>query len=395
MTDVRERILRKQLLKIAEERGYGSPEFRVAAVPITGSNFTSELFHATISAPGREDLNVFAKVAVMGEEHRKLIPNKMFEVEQYVYTKLLKTFKELEERHEVPEQHRLVAPEFYGYSESYLEEVIVLEDLSVGGFETYDRFRSIEWEYAASAVEELAKLHGLSLAFEKEYPNEYEEAKEVFKTNPYDIGEGTGTTEVMWKMIDQSIDMIREENQPRVRRLFNSSYNPSYLYGPIGKRMVIVHGDYKQANLMHKIDKNGKLQVIIIDYQTLRPSCAASDLLYFMFNCCDGKMRQQHYHQLIEHYYDSVTAVLRRLHLDPGEVFPRADFDEDLKEMLPHSLRFSVMMLPIFYVEQSDVRQVDSEGTIEAMADMIMNPSALCAQRLNELVDDCVRWGVV
>ncbi|KAL0820758.1 hypothetical protein ABMA28_006578 [Loxostege sticticalis] len=395
MTNARVEVLTKQLVKIAEEQGYGSPEFRVAAVPTTGSNFTSELFHATITAPGREDLNVFAKVAVMGEDIRKYMPQKIFEVERYVYTELLETYKELEDRHEVPEEHRLVAPKFYGYSESYLEEVIVLEDLSIGGFETYDRFRPLEWEYAASAVEELAKLHGLSIAFQEECPNDYEEAKKVLKTTPIDLGDGISYDEIVLSTIDKTIQMIHEDTRPRVQKLFREKFTPSCLFDPVGKRMVVVHGDFKHVNLMHKTDENGKLQVIPIDYQTLRPSCAASDLLFFIFNCSDGKFRKQYYHQLIEHYYNSVTAVLRRLHLDPEVVFPRADFDEDLKEMIPHALMYSVIVLPIFYVEQSDVRQVEPDESLESMKSIMMNPSNLCAQRLNEIVDDCVRWGAI
>lgn len=263
MTDKRETLLRNCLQKIAKEQGYDNPELKITAVPTTGSNFSSQLFNATISSSKKDDLNLFGKVAVVGEDFRTQgLPAKVFDIERYVYTKLLNIFKEIEKRHNLPEKHRLVTPKFYGYSETYLEEVMVLQDLSVQGFTTYDRLKSIDWDYAAASVEELAKLHSLSIAFTRDYPDEMAEALKVLVWNMDQTSVGT----VHRQMNDSMVAMVREENRPRLQRFFNEKFNEETLakyYKPL-KRPVIIHSDFKPSNLMHKIDEVGTYVFAIV-----------------------------------------------------------------------------------------------------------------------------------
>lgn len=254
MTDRREMLLRDVLQKIASDQDYHNPEFNTTVVPTTGSNFSSQLFNVTISAAGRDDLKVFGKVAAVGEHFRTQgLPAKVYDIERYVYRKLVNIYKQIEERHQLPEEHRLVIPKFFGHSETYLEEVMVLQDLSVDGFTTCDRLKSIDWDYASTTVKELAKLHSLSLAFQKEYPDEYKEALKVLVWN---IKDTVSVGLVHQRMNDNMVSMIREENRPRLQRFFEKLDEETFAnyYEPL-KRPVIIHSDFKPCNLMHKIDE--------------------------------------------------------------------------------------------------------------------------------------------
>ncbi|KAL0859166.1 hypothetical protein ABMA27_010990 [Loxostege sticticalis] len=397
MTDAREQVLRELLQKIAAENNYENPEFETALVPTTGANFSSQLFHATIKSTEKDDINVFAKVAVIGETMRKQVGSPMLDIEPYFYTKLATKYKEIEDKHDVPEEHRLVVPKFYGHSIEYMKEVVVMQDLSKDGFETYDRFKSIDWDYASKAVEEMAKLHALSIAHQKEFPDDFEEAKKVLKTM---FDENNPMQELFKQRVGQVLEMTREENRPRIEKFFET-FDPNQFmkfYVPI-KRPVIIHSDYRPSNLMHKIDEDGKLQVVVVDYQTLHVGSVAKDLLYFILSGSDGAFRAKHYDQLIDYYYENLAAALKRLNLDPEETFPRTNFDEELKEMLPFGLVISCMLLPLITIDVANVpRGVDGEfenESFEHMFRMLSNVNALCEQRVNEVVDDYVRWGVL
>lgn len=201
MADVREALLRTVLGDIAAQLHYTNSNLHLNPLPPTGANFTSQLFHSVISAPGREDLNLFAKVAVVGETLRAQAPTKIFDIERYVYTKLAKTYADIEEKHQVPAKYRLVVPKLYGCNDTYLEEVIVLQDLSKEGFTAYNRLKSIDWEYASKAVEELAKLHALSIAYQKEYPEEFKEASKVLKREILDDPSMMGVIQQMMEKV--------------------------------------------------------------------------------------------------------------------------------------------------------------------------------------------------
>lgn len=72
---------------------------------------------------------------------------------------------------------------YYGANTTAKEEMLVLEDLSLQGYTIYDRLKSIDWPFASAAVIQLAKFHALSMAFEKEYPEEYNSFLINFKSN--------------------------------------------------------------------------------------------------------------------------------------------------------------------------------------------------------------------
>ncbi|XP_063835815.1 uncharacterized protein LOC135084985 [Ostrinia nubilalis] len=398
MTDARELFLRNILEEIAVKQKYEDPDIQTSAIPTTGSNFTSQLFYASIKSAGKQDLNVFAKVAVVAEKLREELKATLFDIERHFYTKLTKTYKEIEDEHNISEEHRLVIPKYYGGSDTYLKEVVVLQDLSKHGFITYDRFKSIDWEYASAAVEELAKLHALSIAYWKAYPEDYEEAKKILRRQMMD--EDTPVTAMMKHMLNNTILTVREENRAKVEKLCLETFNFEKFkkfYEPT-ERPVIIHSDFRQSNLMHKIDKDGKVQVVIVDYQTLHPGPATNDLLYFIFTGSDGAFRAKYFDQLIDHYYEHMAAALRRLHLDPEEAFPRDVFDQELKEMMPFGLFIAGMLLPMITIDTADVSKdggAFENASFETMAEMMGKSNDLSTRRLNEVVDDYVKWGII
>jgi hypothetical protein len=255
MAEVREALLCKVLDEVAEEQGYDNHQLKVKGLPPTGANFTSQLFYGSISAPKKNDINIFAKVSVVGEELRGHMPFRLFEVESYVYTKLSKVFKKIEELNNVPEEHRLFMPKYYGGCETFLEEVLVLQDLSLDGFTTHDRLKSMNWEYASKSMEQLAKLHALSFAFEQMYPEEFEEATKILVR---DLPEANSPiADMMQGSINKIIGIVREENRERIKIFFetkNTMEKTAMYYKPL-KKPVLAHGDYRMSNLMHKVDQ--------------------------------------------------------------------------------------------------------------------------------------------
>ncbi|XP_028159947.1 uncharacterized protein LOC114352522 [Ostrinia furnacalis] len=399
MTDAREIFLRNILQTIAVDQKYEDADIETSIKPTTGSNFTSRLFNGTIKSKGKEPIKIFAKVAIISELFREQVKTRIFDIERTFYTKLAKSYREIEERHNVPEEYRLVIPKYYGGNDAYLKEVIVLQDLYIDGFDTYDRFRPIDWDYASKAVEELAKLHALSIAFQIEYPDDYEEYSKVLKREKMEEDSIIAVT--MKQMVSKTIKMIREENREKVERFFDSfsMEETQKFYEPL-KKPVIVHSDFKQNNLMHKFDEDGKLQIVIVDYQSLHPGSAANDLLYFIFTGSDGAFRAKYFDRFVDHYYEHMAAALRRLDLDPEEAFPRDIFDEELKEMLPFALMVSGMMLPMIFKDEEQFGNVDGGvlkniDDFEGISDLMTRANQFAVQRLNEIVDDYVRWGVL
>lgn len=268
-----EHILRNMLEKIAHEQNFTNPEIKIKKVSTEGANFTSFLFEAIISAKDKDDLNLFAKVAAIGETFRAQALMKVFEIEDYFYEELLAKYKKLEEEQNVKEKNRLITPKFYGSRPKLYEETIVLEDLKCKGFTTLNRFELITWEYASTAITELVKLHALSFAYAEKDPEGF--AKDLDKLKL----EWTMNLDQMQNffsgLIEKAVASVCEENRHKFAQYVSQFSNPELLlkyYRP-NKKTMLRHGDFRTSNMMHKYN-----EVRFFNWNNFFVVCLAGDV---------------------------------------------------------------------------------------------------------------------
>ncbi|KAI8420513.1 hypothetical protein MSG28_008986 [Choristoneura fumiferana] len=382
--------LRSLLDKVTLEQNYDNHDVTITPISTGGGNYTSELFLVTIKSETKQDLKLFAKVANIGSTFREEIPiTQFYETERFVYEKLVGIYGEIEDKNNVPEEHRLYFPKYYGCNPKLYEETIVLEDLSVRGYTTYDRLKSIDWNYARTAVKELAKIHALSFAYAEENPEEFAKVAEKML---YEIKGPEEKIKLVWgKMVENVVVATKEENRERLESYLKENVTKLRDHWKPLRRTVLTHGDFRPSNLMHKTKEDGNLDIITVDYQTVRTGCVATDLLYLIFTGSDEQFRAQHYEELVEEYYRQLTAALRRLGLDPEMVYSREDFDYELKESLPFGLAVAVFVLPIVTVEAANAPKL---GEMD-LENWNIDTSQLFPVRVNEIVNDYVKWGVI
>ncbi|XP_022820622.1 uncharacterized protein LOC111352141 isoform X5 [Spodoptera litura] len=387
MADV-ELFLREYLNKIAREHKHVDPKIIIKEISSGGGNYTSKLFTAVVSEAGKEDLHLFAKVAVTGENMRKEFPE-IYETENYAYTELIKFYETLEKESGVPEEDKLIFCKFYGFDPSPYREILVLENLLPQGYGPHDRFHSIDWPYAATAVRELAKMHALSFAFAKRHPEEFEKTfsslKGIWEGLPYEHVEPhrieCAARVLNPKHLDKFINCMKRRQFPILNLWRHTDFK------------VIIHGDYRGNNLLHKVREDGTVDIKIVDLQTLQGGSPVTDLIYFIFTGSDEKFRAQYFDKLLDHYYTELSAAMKRLQLNPDEVFSRADFDYEMKEKLPFGLTLAVFTLPVITVEMENAPQVDESLDISKFN--VEKTSDLYAERLNGVVNDYVKWGIL
>ncbi|XP_013163211.1 PREDICTED: uncharacterized protein LOC106114516 [Papilio xuthus] len=387
MSDAEQQV-RDLVQKIAEEQGYEDCHIELKSFTTGGANYTSQLFHITITSPDKDDLKLFAKIACVGEKIRKLTPFKMFETEMYFYTELLKHYQDLEEKHNVPKEHRLATVKFYGCNKEYLNETLVLEDLSSLGFDIHDRFKSFDWEYASTSIVELAKLHALSIAFRKQKPEEYEILAKLltFDINSEDF------KPMMEHMTRSALAVVKEENRWRLVTYLEKmkDLESSHYYRPLNCA-VVTHGDFRPSNLMHRVHEDGRLELVPVDYQMMKVCNPALDLMYYIFGGSDEEFRDKHYHQLLDYYYEQLSNALVRLDVDAVKTYPREAFDSDIKEIEPYGIFVGMMMVPLLTVDAENAPSMDTAD----LSDFVIKPNELAISRLNGIIHSFIKLGVL
>ncbi|XP_063366995.1 uncharacterized protein LOC134655460 [Cydia amplana] len=343
--------------------------------PITsdGANFTSFIFEITVvTAEGT--LELFAKVATNRDiEH-------VFVTENFVYSTLSKAYESLQNLH--GSDQIFTFPKFYKTEAIKGVQNIVLENLASEGYKCHDRLKSMDWKYASKCVETLANFHALSLAFGKEDPEQFKQVEESLKLPPL--------TDPEWRgLADGALAAVDGVDREKLSKLLEGSVGWSKLreLNDPRKTPVIIHGDYRPSNLMHR-EVNGDLHVIPVDYQLTGLGCPASDLIYFIVLGSDQQFRQKYYHKLVDHYYQELVLAMTRLGLKPEVVYGRQEFEEDMRAKLPLGLCVAAQGLP--FVTTDPANAATFEGGW-----FVPGSNELFVERFRGLMDDFNRWGFI
>ncbi|KAG6455950.1 hypothetical protein O3G_MSEX009490 [Manduca sexta] len=175
--------------------------------------------------------------------------------------------------------------------------------------------------------------------------------------------------------------------------LVNFSLDMFEMYNKPLHRPVLTHNDFRVSNLMEKIDERGRTHVRIVDYQTIRGGSPVIDLLYFIFSSTDEQFRAQYYEQLLDHYYNELSLAMKRLALNPNEIYSREDFEIEYKTKLPFGLSLAVFVLPVVTIDENSAPKINDDMDMSSF--VMNNTSDLFPERLNGIISDYIRWGVL
>lgn len=250
-----ESILRKVLDKIVERLQIKHAKLSLKELTSGGANYTSALFSINITAPEHDTLKLFAKVANVSGMFRKIMNiDFLFKTEQFVYSDLVKVYEKIEDEHSLIEDQRFEFPKFFGGESAEGEETVVMEDLTAKGFGIYSRFKSIDWEHAACAIEYLARFHALSFAYQKADPENFAKDAKLVETKKRDEMENANLKETWMKMVENAVNVAKEEHKERLAKLLENeeSRNQFHTFKVPLSTTVLCHGDYRVSNLLFR-----------------------------------------------------------------------------------------------------------------------------------------------
>lgn len=121
-----------------------------------------------------------------------------------------------------------------------------------------------------------------------------------------------------------------------------------------------------------------------------------TDFMHFLYLCTDSKFRSQHYDEIQNNYYESLSSFLNLFNIDVNTVYKRENFNDDIKSYMPYGLLVCIYQLRIvtMNLEEDDTLK---EAKLESNWDLSQIPSEsdLFRSRVNDVVDEAVDNGVL
>ncbi|XP_045448230.1 uncharacterized protein LOC123656606 [Melitaea cinxia] len=273
------------------------------------------------------------------------------------YRHIVPRLVELQQSYEIIEGLKIKFPNCILADTEDNEEKIVLHFNN--DFKLLSRYCKLDFSHSSIVLKNLAKLHGLSFVLQKTSPNDFEYIrnlcdKDVQYADPDNI------PELLFDYFKESLEIVDnreikaklEEISPHILELLSKSTAPVRNYS------TICHADCWNNNLLFKYQVNdinymlylsankyshisfptfkntGKrpVDVIFVDYQLVRYASPVTDISYFLYMSTDQEILCNHYDQLLNIYYGTLSAVLRQCSLEVSDIYPKEIFQKHLRE---------------------------------------------------------------
>lgn len=185
----------------------------------------------------------------------------VFQREVYMYNVVLPALVEFQKEHRVPDGVAFTCfPKCYASShvDGNSDSVIILEDLRAAGFEMWDKKRTLDFNTVRLLMEQLGRLHGLSIAFRDQNPKMFRKFQELPKHHVA-IFSSPGARSMFQTTYKFAISLM--DNAEDVQALERVAKNVVQMYQDgmdeelLGKYSVLSHGDYWINNIMFMMDK--------------------------------------------------------------------------------------------------------------------------------------------
>lgn len=354
------------LHKIAKKEGFIEYTWTVKTNTNRGDGFFSSMIRTVIT--GRTSDNSDAQLALLckmppaGEARRKeFFNNIIFPREIKVYDELLPALVKFQKDRGVVEKSN----GFYGFAKCYGtvcdipndKFVIVMDDLNAKNYKMVDKLKKLDFNHAKLVVQILGKLHALSFAVRDQDPKLFKEFTTISNMFPKLFA-----NEVSLKLYDNAfrmaIDTLNEDEtelRNKMKRVHEQHQELiEAVTAPFASESfgVVNHGDSWSNNHLYlygEDDDTVPKDIHLIDWQFVQFGSPALDLTYFLFVSTEKELRDQHYDDLIELYYDTLVKSLNRLGSDPKKLFTF----NDLQEQLNRFALFGIITAPILIQVQT------------------------------------------
>lgn len=139
----------------------------------------------------------------------------------------------------------------------------------------------------------------------------------------------------------------------------------------------------------------------LLDWQFTRFSSPVFDLFDILLATSDKEFRDKSYQNVIKHYYESLSAAIKRLGSDPANLFTFGDLQNQLIKFGKYGFYIGtaaiIAILPDDCIpssgELSKAAPTGDSKANETFAQYDEKTEALLRTRMNDLFTDLLSWG--
>ncbi|XP_077291576.1 uncharacterized protein LOC143914991 [Arctopsyche grandis] len=376
-----------------QKNGLKDVALRISPGSEKGDNYVGEMNKIEITSKHNKSVlfNLIAKTTSNKAISETLKVENLYNREADLYNIILPAFKKFQDEHNIPIEERFESVKCYIANTN----VILMEDVSAKGYKMNNRYNSFDSDHLELALFSLARYHSISFAMKKLNPEMYKNlAKLVEESVIFDL---------MNPLIKQSLLQATAiiDDASKAKKLLSFSENGvEKFYKYIASESaapydVICHADCWNNNILFQYKNGTPVDMKFVDWQIARSCSPITDLSQMIYCCTDEPTRAKYSTRLFNMYHEVIKKQLSYFDCDVEECYPRAVFENHLKEFLPYGLLMSTITIPITLSNKgTEVDVVDMFETDDSIANKCPY-TELGKDRMKGVVDDFINMKMI
>uniref|UniRef100_U5ET49 Putative juvenile hormone-inducible protein n=1 Tax=Corethrella appendiculata TaxID=1370023 RepID=U5ET49_9DIPT len=357
-----------------------------------GDSYLSEVYRVIVEGENKNGDKIKTSVVV------KSIPKNagwrttfrsadFFYNEIIFYNEILRGFYEFQSKRNPVNPFCEIVPALSSFTNG-LHDFVAMDDLGQYGYKPANRQLGVDFTKCSWCMKVLARFHALSMAMKDQEPEKFQEIIKNIKETYYAAAFKKWYAKFCAQMIGVAKDAIDKEYGGTEIQLKSKKFLDNNLYDTMvslvetkNRNSVITHGDCWLPNFLFKFAPNSNEQepisIKMIDYQLVRYGSPVLDISFFIYSCTNQAMREQYYDELLNIYYTNLTDLIRDLGSDPNKVFPREEFEKELKQFSRFGCGFSIESVPLSIMDDDDTAdfsKIESDSAIDISTVWIVPP---------------------
>ncbi|XP_049830761.1 uncharacterized protein LOC126272167 isoform X2 [Schistocerca gregaria] len=221
-------------------------------------------------------------------------------------------------------------------------DFIILEDLSVLGFQAATGQQTYNFAHCAEVLKCIARFHGLSFAMKDQEPEEFRAAAGNLQEVWYSEALREWYRGMMKNILNYSMQAVSLEYPDSVYEQKMREFCESAVYDkaidfvkPDKPHSVILNGDTWGPNFLFLYDGSDEQHIKdtrLIDFQMSRLANPVCDLSFFLYSSTSKEFRESNISDLLKTYHQSLSDMIQDLGSDPQVVYPYKIFEAEVKQ---------------------------------------------------------------
>ncbi|KAF2886732.1 hypothetical protein ILUMI_19441 [Ignelater luminosus] len=291
----------------------------------------------------KTQLSVLIKCAATNEKLRENGIVGIYEREIRMYTSIFPAYYDFEKEKGIKIPFPLT-PRCYGAFTNCNPEILILENLSTLGYQSWNKKLQMQDSHVRVALKEYGRYHALGFVIQDQNPTLFKKLTDNFD-NSFEIFMKRGgmfysfiqKIQLALNAIDSSSNVFRryEEFLNGIEQKFTDVLAKDDKYNSI------LHGDSWCNNMMFKYNQeNQPVDIRFIDFQLSRVGPPICDLAYFLYGCTSKEVLDN-MNTYKAFYYENLSKHIKLLGSNPDSVYPPSAFEEQWKKYAKFGLMTS------------------------------------------------------